>query len=673
MREAGASRAALTGIAATAGPGLIGPLLVGFTYGKTLAWRRGLPFIGVHHLEGHLFAPTLEHPDLAPPFVALLVSGGHTMLLHVPEWGRYELMGQTRDDAAGEAFDKVAALLKLGYPGRTGHRATRARRGDPDRFRFPRPLLRGPASQRFEFSFSGLKTAVLRAVQQSDDLERDTNDLARGFQDAALEVLATKTALAAEECGVDRVVLGGGVACNAALAAVGRSVSRSVGHGRHSDAPPQHRQRRHDRSRRRVATRARASAAGGTRKHVTTCPFRAFQSPDRRDHEIDQMTTVYPLKFQLGPLEITGFGLMMMAAFLAGGWLIARQLREQKLNEDYAGDIVFGAVIVSIIGAKLWYVGLHGMDSLFSRGGLVWYGGFLGGCLGVTLASLRRGVPVRFTAQLVAPVLPAAYAIGRVGCFMVGDDYGVATTVPWGVKFPQGIPPTTAAGLAQFGFPVPAGASPADLLAVHPTQLYEVAIMTAVFMLLWHWRRKAGWGTGALFGLYLVFAGLERFAVEFLRAKDDRFFGGLTLAQVTSLAIVAIGVFWFPRMRNLGTVERRGLPQRKERMASRRRVEEMSAIRSLTSLTLFDSLRLSSTAARGAPAGPAPARAPRSLPPGPRRSDPVTAPAPCHRAGARGARRRRRSRAGAIRKIQRMATMASSTRVAWASRDSTVG
>jgi phosphatidylglycerol:prolipoprotein diacylglycerol transferase len=120
------------------------------------------------------------------------------------------------------------------------------------------------------------------------------------------------------------------------------------------------------------------------------------------------------------------------------------------------------------------------------------------------------------------------------------------------VKFPQGIPPTTAAGLAQFGYPVPAGASPTDVLAVHPTQLYEVAIMTAVFMLLWHWRRKAGWGTGALFGLYLVFAGLERFAVEFLRAKDDRFFGGMTLAQVTSLAIVVIGVIWFSMMKNLG-------------------------------------------------------------------------------------------------------------------------
>jgi len=228
LREAGAAREELTGIAATAGPGLIGPLLVGFTYGKTLAWRRGLPFIGVHHLEGHLFAATLEDPLLAPPFVALLVSGGHTMLLHVPEWGRYELMGQTRDDAAGEAFDKVAALLKLGYPG--GPVIERlAREGAPDRFRFPRPLLVRSGAGRFEFSFSGLKTAVLRAVQLSDNLERDRADLARGFQDAVLEVLAEKTAMAVDEAGVGTVVLGGGVACNAALAAsVGRSVGQSV-------------------------------------------------------------------------------------------------------------------------------------------------------------------------------------------------------------------------------------------------------------------------------------------------------------------------------------------------------------------------------------------------------------------------------------------------------------
>lgn len=228
LAEAGVTIDQVTGIAATAGPGLIGPLLVGLTYGKTLAWKRNLPLIGVHHLEGHLFAPTLEEPDLAPPFVALLVSGGHTMLLEVKSWGEYRMLGQTRDDAAGEAFDKVAALLGLGYPG--GPAIERlAAEGRPGRFRFPRPMLDAVGPDRFSFSFSGLKTAVLRAVQLSGDGERDRADLARGFQDAVLEVLATKTARAAEECGVPAVVLGGGVACNQALAdAVRRSVVPSV-------------------------------------------------------------------------------------------------------------------------------------------------------------------------------------------------------------------------------------------------------------------------------------------------------------------------------------------------------------------------------------------------------------------------------------------------------------
>ncbi len=218
LRQAGVSMEQVTGVAATAGPGLIGPLLVGFTYGKTLAWSRGLPFIGVHHMEGHLFAPTLEHPDLAPPFVALLVSGGHTMLLDVPAWGEYRMLGQTRDDAAGEAFDKVAALLGLGYPG--GPAIERlAREGRPARFALPRPMLGAVGEDRFSFSFSGLKTAVLRAVQLSDGLDRDRADLARAFQDAAIEVLAEKTASAVEEVGAPAVVLGGGVACNQALVA----------------------------------------------------------------------------------------------------------------------------------------------------------------------------------------------------------------------------------------------------------------------------------------------------------------------------------------------------------------------------------------------------------------------------------------------------------------------
>jgi len=213
LADGGARPEDLTAIAVTAGPGLIGALLVGVMYAKGLALSLNKPLIGVHHHEGHLFAPWLEDPALEPPFVALLVSGGHTMLLDVPAWGEYHLLGETLDDAAGEAFDKVGTLLGLTYPAGAAVEQLAAT-GNPSRFRFPRPLLR----EGLAFSFSGLKTAVLRAVRASPDLERDRADLARGFQDAALEVLVEKTARATESLGRPRAVLVGGVACNRTLA-----------------------------------------------------------------------------------------------------------------------------------------------------------------------------------------------------------------------------------------------------------------------------------------------------------------------------------------------------------------------------------------------------------------------------------------------------------------------
>ncbi|MGZ8397670.1 MAG: prolipoprotein diacylglyceryl transferase [Gemmatimonadales bacterium] len=253
--------------------------------------------------------------------------------------------------------------------------------------------------------------------------------------------------------------------------------------------------------------------------------------------------TVHPFIFHLGPLEITGYGIMLMVAFLMGGWLIARQLREAGLKQDYAADMVAAAVIGGIIGAKVWYVALTGdPGALLSRGGLVWYGGFIGGALAVILNSWRLGVPLRWTMQLGAPALAAAYALGRVGCFLVNDDYGRPTDLPWGVKFPEGLPPSTAGNLKNlFGVPVPEGLDPATVLAVHPTQLYEVAAMLVAFAVLWR-LRKSGRPLGWLFGLYLVFAGIERFLVEILRAKDDRFLGPFTLAQLTSAIIVCIGL-----------------------------------------------------------------------------------------------------------------------------------
>jgi N6-L-threonylcarbamoyladenine synthase len=241
LKEAGLTLEALDGIAVTAGPGLVGALLVGVMYGKTLAFSMGLPLIGVNHLEGHLFAPTLEDPELKPPFIALLVSGGHTMLLDVPDWGHYRLLGQTLDDAAGEAFDKVANLLGLGYPGGAAIERL-AREGHPGRLRLPTPMLQElerKGTNQYAFSFSGLKTAVLRVVRQDGGaLSRPYTDadIARAFQDAAIQVLVAKTAHAVESSGYSVAVVGGGVACNRALVDALRE--RLAGRARVSVASP---------------------------------------------------------------------------------------------------------------------------------------------------------------------------------------------------------------------------------------------------------------------------------------------------------------------------------------------------------------------------------------------------------------------------------------------------
>ncbi len=229
--EAGVGWHAVDAVAVTAGPGLVGALLVGVVYAKALAYAGDRPLIGINHLEGHLFAPLVEDPQLEPPFVALLVSGGHTLLLDVPAWGRYRLLGATRDDAAGEAFDKVATLLGLGYPG--GPEIERlAATGDPTRFTFPRPMR----DAGFEFSFSGLKTAVLHAVRDSDDVERDRPHLARAFQDAVLDVLVTKLERAIQATGYRTALLGGGVACSRALAEL--AARRLAGSARVAVASP---------------------------------------------------------------------------------------------------------------------------------------------------------------------------------------------------------------------------------------------------------------------------------------------------------------------------------------------------------------------------------------------------------------------------------------------------
>lgn len=232
LSDANVTLGDIDAIAVTAAPGLIGALLVGVCYAKSLAFARGIPVIGVHHMEGHLFATALEHRDAVPPFTGLLVSGGHTLLLDVESWGSYRLLGATRDDAAGEAFDKVAKLLGLPYPG--GRHIERiAKNGDPARFRFTKPMVRRndtPGSDDYyQFSFSGLKTAILNAVRDSDDIERDKPHIARGFQDALIGSLVEKTFRAADEFRRNRIVLGGGVACNSALVEAMRERTKEIG------------------------------------------------------------------------------------------------------------------------------------------------------------------------------------------------------------------------------------------------------------------------------------------------------------------------------------------------------------------------------------------------------------------------------------------------------------
>ncbi|HOT36136.1 MAG TPA: tRNA (adenosine(37)-N6)-threonylcarbamoyltransferase complex transferase subunit TsaD [Candidatus Latescibacteria bacterium] len=215
LADAGVTLDEIHALAVTAGPGLIGSLLVGVSFAKGVAFTRNLPLVPVHHIEAHVFASRIEHPDLAPPFLALVVSGGHTQLIWVPKWGTYRVLGTTRDDAVGEAFDKVAKILGIGYPG--GPLIDRlARDGNADGVKFPKAFIKGDP---FAFSFSGLKTAVLLAVEKTpeNELELRKADLAASFQNAAVGALVQTTLRAARKMRTKRVVLAGGVASNSAL------------------------------------------------------------------------------------------------------------------------------------------------------------------------------------------------------------------------------------------------------------------------------------------------------------------------------------------------------------------------------------------------------------------------------------------------------------------------
>ena len=250
----------------------------------------------------------------------------------------------------------------------------------------------------------------------------------------------------------------------------------------------------------------------------------------------------HPFAYNIGPLQITGFGIAILMCFVVAQVVAQRELVRRGHDPAPIADMVFAALIGGLLGAKLYYVVILGhWDAILDRGGFVYWGGFIGGALAVMGVVLHKRAGLAKMADVSAPALAGAYAIGRTGCWAIGDDYGR----PWNgflsVAFPDGAPPSTAGIMARdFGVNVPAGVTPSTVLSVYPTQLAEVAMGLAIFAVLWRWRdheHAEGW----LFGVYCVLMGVERFLIEFLRAKDDRFVAGLTYAQVIAVGFMQLG------------------------------------------------------------------------------------------------------------------------------------
>jgi phosphatidylglycerol:prolipoprotein diacylglycerol transferase len=252
----------------------------------------------------------------------------------------------------------------------------------------------------------------------------------------------------------------------------------------------------------------------------------------------------HPFEIHLGgPFTITGFGIAVVLGFLIGQYVGERELARRGYPDEPVGDVVIGGLVGFLIGAKAYYAVVAGdWSAVFSRGGFVFWGGLIGGVLVAMLVlSFKRGNLWRMF-DVGGIGIAAGYAVGRTGCWAVGDDYGRPWNSPFAVAFPQGAPPSTARNLEQqFGIDIPPGISPDTVIAVYPTQLYETALGLLMFFILWRLRahkHAEGW----LFGLYLILGGAERFLVEFLRAKDDRIWGPLTVAQGISLALALLGV-----------------------------------------------------------------------------------------------------------------------------------
>jgi phosphatidylglycerol:prolipoprotein diacylglycerol transferase len=261
----------------------------------------------------------------------------------------------------------------------------------------------------------------------------------------------------------------------------------------------------------------------------------------------------HPLSYQVGPLQLTGFGLAILLTFVIAQIISQHEMERRGHDPSVMGDLVFAAVVGGLIGAKVYYaILMHDFSSLLSRAGFVFWGGLIGGIVATAIVMRWKNLSFARISDVAGITLAAGYAVGRTGCWAVGDDYGR----PWNgflaTKFPEGAPPSTAENMEHlFGIKFPATTPPNEVIAVHPTQLYEVTLGFVMFLILWRYRdhkHAEGW----LFGLYCVLAGIERFIIEFVRAKDDRFFvGGLTSAQLIAIVFACAGGIWMYLRRNV--------------------------------------------------------------------------------------------------------------------------
>jgi phosphatidylglycerol:prolipoprotein diacylglycerol transferase len=294
---------------------------------------------------------------------------------------------------------------------------------------------------------------------------------------------------------------------------------------------------------------------------------------------------MYPELFRIGNFPITTFGLMMFLSFVGGAWILGKGMKRYGFSPDLAWDMLAWLAIGGVLGAKLYHLALNfdqvkadptGM--IFNRAGLVWYGGLIGGVTAYFVQIRARKLPLPVLFDACAPALFFGYAIGRMGCFLVGDDYGRATNAWYGIAFPKGSPATTAFNLrTQFGDDIPLSVPDSTIMRVHPTQLYEVGLALILFWVIWQLMKKR-MAPGFLFACFMLFYAIERFFIEFVRAKSDRFVVGLTTSQVMSiLLVIGAAVIWFtqkdkaPWDPKLAPAELKDKPQDKPRDKSKKR------------------------------------------------------------------------------------------------------